>query len=90
MNQSLRMQNTKRFAATAACSLIVVGAATACSVCFGDPDNAQSHGMNMAILTLLGVTGGVLSAIAAFGTTIALRIRRAELAAAADKIEDSA
>lgn len=85
MNKNLHTQNAIRFAAMTACSLIVVGAATACSVCFGDPDNAQSHGMNMAILTLLGVTGGVLSAIAAFGITIALRIRRAELAAAANE-----
>jgi uncharacterized membrane protein len=58
-------------------------AADACSVCFGDPDHAQTKGMNAAILTLLGVTGGVVSTVLAFGVTIALRIRRYERAAQA-------
>ncbi len=60
---------------------VMVGVASACSVCFGDPDDPQSHGMNMAVLTLLGVTGSVIGSIVAVGTSIALRIRRAELAA---------
>ncbi len=68
--------------AMAAITLVATGMASACSVCFGDPNDAQSHGMNMAILTLLGVTGGVMATVVAFGTTIALRIRRAERAAA--------
>jgi len=79
--QCFEYQGIRRVIATAAISLTVAGAASACSVCFGDPNDAQSHGMNMAILTLLGVTGGVMTTIVAFGTTIALRIRRAELAA---------
>jgi uncharacterized membrane protein len=58
-------------------------AADACSVCFGDPDHAQTKGMNAAIFTLLGVTGGVVSMVLAFGVTIALRIRRFERAAQA-------
>jgi len=70
--------------------IFAIGTASACSVCFGDPNDAQSHGMNMAILTLLGVTGGVLGTVAAFGAKIALRIRRAELAAASADMGDLA
>lgn len=35
----------------------------ACSTCFGDPDASATIGMNWAIITLLGVTGGVLGGI---------------------------
>ncbi len=90
MNLKLHTATVKRFIATMACTLAIAGVASACSVCFGDPDDAQSHGMNMAILTLLGVTGGVMSTIVAFATTIALRIRRAELAAASVENGDPA
>jgi hypothetical protein len=31
-----------------------------CPVCYGDPDSSSAQGMNAAILSLLGVTGGVL------------------------------
>ena len=83
---SLRTTNeakrASRILVTVFFCMTFVGAASACSVCFGDPNDAQSHGMNMAILTLLGVTGGVLGTVVAFGAKIALRIRRAELAAA--------
>ena len=40
--------------------------AHACSVCFGASDAPQTKGMNMAIMTLLIVIGGVLIALAAF------------------------
>jgi hypothetical protein len=78
-----------RCIASAAISFAAIGTASACSVCFGDPNDAQSHGMNMAILTLLGVTGGVMTTIIAFGTTIALRIRRAEMAVASAELGDT-
>ena len=52
---------------------LVVGAALAlpqvaisCPSCYGAPDSPMTAGMNMAILSLLGVTGVVLLAIAAF------------------------
>ena len=52
---------------------LVVGAflalpqvATACPSCYGAPDSPMTAGMNMAILSLLGITGVVLFAIAAF------------------------
>ena len=44
----------------------------ACAVCFGAADSPQTHGLNMAIMMLMGVTGSVLGAIVAF----ALRMRR--------------
>lgn len=79
-----------RLVAAVIYSVAIVGAASACSVCFGDPDNPQSHGLNMAIFTLLGVLGGVMTFVVAFATKIALRIRRAELASASTEMGDSA
>lgn len=38
--------------------------AAACTACFGNPESAQTQGMNAAILTLLGVTGGVALVVA--------------------------
>ena len=42
----------------------------ACATCFGDPNAPAAQGMNWAILTLLGVTGGVLGAV--IGTIISI------------------
>lgn len=46
----------------------------ACAVCYGDSNSGQTHGMNMAIMTMLGVTGLVLSG---FGAVFAQFARRA-------------
>jgi len=46
----------------------------ACATCFGAPDSSMTQGMNMAIITLLGVTGAVLGG---FIATIVYFIRRA-------------
>ena len=35
----------------------------ACATCFGDPNAPAMQGMNWAIITLLGVTGGVLGGV---------------------------
>ncbi|MCS5646055.1 MAG: hypothetical protein NZ838_08030 [Candidatus Marinimicrobia bacterium] len=35
----------------------------ACATCFGDPSAPAMQGMNWAIITLLGVTGGVLGGV---------------------------
>jgi len=43
--------------------LFVPETADACATCFGDPTAPASQGMNWAIITLLGVTGGVLGGI---------------------------
>ena len=40
--------------------LFIPETADACATCFGDPSAPASQGMNWAIITLLGVTGGVL------------------------------
>jgi hypothetical protein len=45
--------------------LFVPETADACATCFGDPNAPAARGMNWAILTLLGVTGGVLGAVIA-------------------------
>ena len=34
-----------------------------CGVCYGDPNSAAVDGMNKAIISLLGTTGGVLSGV---------------------------
>jgi len=47
----------------------------ACATCFGDPNAAATQGMNKAIITMLGVTGGVLGGI---GSSIYVLNRRAK------------
>jgi len=61
-----------RRTAVLACLLAASAAsAAACPVCYGAPDSPATQGMTAAIVSLLGVTGGVL---AAFGTMF-LRLR---------------
>ena len=43
--------------------LFVPETVDACATCFGDPTAPASQGLNWAIITLLGVTGGVLGGI---------------------------
>ncbi len=38
----------------------------ACATCFGDPNSKATQGMNFAIITLLTITGGVLSSFLSF------------------------
>lgn len=45
--------------------------AWACATCYGDPDSPATYGMNGAIITLLAVTGGVLSGV--IGTFFSLK-----------------
>ncbi len=51
--------------------LFVPETADACATCFGDPTAPASQGMNWAIITLLGVTGGVLGGV--ISTIISIR-----------------
>jgi len=51
----------------------------ACATCFGDPESSQTHGMNMAILTLLGITGVVLSSFGAAIYGLARREKQDQL-----------
>ena len=50
----------------------------ACPICFGaDPDSATGRSVNWAVLTLLGVTGGVLSGFVGFFFHLLKRSRQA-------------
>lgn len=55
------MKTTRAYAAMIALALAVWLAlprvAAACATCFGDPDSPMVHGMNNAILLLLGCVG---------------------------------
>ena len=57
--------------------------ALACPVCFGALDDPSTNGMSYAILTLLFVTGTVLSSIVAFF----LRLRKLSRSLAAREVE---
>ena len=47
--------------------LLAPAAAWACPICFGgDPDSPLAQGMNWAVFSLMGVTGGVLSGFVGF------------------------
>ena len=46
--------------------LLIPSLASACSVCMGAADDQIVIGVNMAVFMLLGVTGTMLSSIAAF------------------------
>ena len=47
----------------------------ACATCFGDPNAAATQGMNKAILSMLGITGGVLGGV---GSSIIILNNRAK------------
>jgi heme/copper-type cytochrome/quinol oxidase subunit 2 len=46
--------------------LISLDVVYACATCFGDPNSKATQGMNLAIITMLTVTGGVLSSFLSF------------------------
>ena len=48
----------------------------ACSICYGDPNSDAGKGMDMAIITLLGVITPLLIAIAIGIISIGLKSRR--------------
>lgn len=47
----------------------------ACAVCFGDPESSMVQGVNMAILTMGGVTGSVLGGFVLFYYQIKKRFK---------------
>ncbi len=47
----------------------------ACPVCYGDPQSSITDGLNMAIVSLLGITGSVLAGMGAFFLFLRSRIR---------------
>jgi len=50
-------------------------AAMACATCYGASDAPQTHSMNMAIFTLMGVVATVLSFFAAFFVYLMIRAK---------------
>ena len=46
--------------------LISLDVLYACATCFGDPNSKATQGMNLAIITMLTVTGGLLSSFLSF------------------------
>ena len=56
--------------ATSIVLLVETQAAWACAVCFGAPDDPQTRGMNMAIITMLSVTGIVMAFIISVGVMV--------------------
>ena len=58
--------------------LLAAGEALACPICFGgDPDSDLARGMNWAVFTLLGLTGGVLTGFVGFIFHLIKRSRQA-------------
>jgi len=55
-----------------------MNAILACAVCFGAADSPQFRAMQIGILVLLGVTGGMLAAFATFFLYLRRRIRAFE------------
>ena len=48
----------------------------ACAVCYGSPEASQTKGMNLGIVTMLGVTGVVLGGLGGMIICFARRARR--------------
>jgi hypothetical protein len=65
----------------AVAAFLVAGSALSCPVCYGSQDSPSTQGVTAAILSLLGVTGGVLTG---FGSLF-LRIRKRARALGADQ-----
>ena len=55
-------------------TLLVAESASACSVCFGDPNSSMVKGVQAGVLVLLGVVGVVLTGL---GSLILFWMRRA-------------
>jgi heme/copper-type cytochrome/quinol oxidase subunit 2 len=62
-------------AALAAAAALLPSAASACPACYGSASGPVIAGMNLAVLVMIGITGGVLSWIIAFAVRIVRRER---------------
>ena len=70
------MMITKFFSIIAAILVSVPANLNACATCYGDPNSSAGKGMDMAIITLLGVIGPVLIAIAIGIISIGLKSKK--------------
>jgi hypothetical protein len=73
----IRLFNSRVVAFLALFLLAGAAEALACAVCYGAPGDPMTKGMNLAILTLLGVTAGVLAGFVAFFVYLMKRSRMA-------------
>jgi heme/copper-type cytochrome/quinol oxidase subunit 2 len=73
-----RSQELRVLATAAAVTLLmaVPRALLACAVCYGASDSPQTRGMNLGIVTMLGVTGVVLGGFGGMIFCFARRARR--------------
>jgi len=76
---------TRRTALVLALLLALPRAALACPVCFGQTDSPLANAMNLGILAMLVVVGGVLAAFASFFIYL---MRRARMVA--QQVEETA
>ena len=56
---------------------LIPSIAMACATCFGAPDDPMTHGMNMAIISLMGITGTVLGGIVIFFISLIRKTKKA-------------
>jgi len=72
----MKIVTTTVFALAIAGALFALpNAALACGSCYGAADSPQTSGMNFAILSMIGVTGGVLAAMTSFFLYLRRRAR---------------
>jgi len=64
------------------CFLLFVGQASACEVCFGDPNDPQTKGMNGAIITMVIITYLTITGMFTFFVIAYRRARAKRLATA--------
>ena len=75
------MMKTQQFRVLATATVVTLVMAVprvllACAVCYGAPDAAPTRGMNLGIVTMLGVTGVVLGGFGGMIFCFARRARR--------------
>ena len=72
----MKSPSVRPVTALAAILLVIPAAASACSVCYGDPNSPATKGMQVAILFLLGLTGLVLTGFVAMFLYFSNRSRK--------------
>jgi heme/copper-type cytochrome/quinol oxidase subunit 2 len=69
------------------CTALAASAASACPSCYGAADSPMTAGMNVAILTMVGIISVVLSSVVAFTLMMRKRLARLSGGAAPDSTE---
>ena len=71
----MKKTHTVRLFSAVLLVLVLSETLSACPVCYGASDSPMADGVNAAILVLLGITGSVLIAFAAFFVYLRKRSR---------------